>query len=186
MRIVVATGCILEPLRATHAHEMFSVLSDPAIYEFENQPPASEEWLARRFQRLESRCSSDGTELWLNWVVRLAGGELAGYVQATVLPTKASYVAYELNSRYWRQGIGSSAVSAMLEELRIQYGVHRYVAVFKSSNFRSSGLLRKLGFVAASAEESAEYGAEPDELTMVKVPVRGGSWQRPLDSGSLS
>lgn len=36
MRIVIATGCILEPLRATHAHAMFSVLSDPAIYEFES------------------------------------------------------------------------------------------------------------------------------------------------------
>lgn len=168
MRRVVATGCILEPLCATHAHEMFSVLSDPAIYEFENQPPSSEEWLTRRFERLESRWSTDETELWLNWVVRLAGGGLAGYVQATVLPTKASYVAYELNSRYWRQGIGSSAVSAMLEELRVQYGVHTYVAVFKSSNFRSAGLLRKLGFVAATAEQAAEYGADPDELTMVR------------------
>ena len=167
MRIVVATGCILEPLRAMHAHEMFSVLSDPAIYEFENEPPSSEEWLTRRFERLESRCSKDGTELWLNWIVRLPGGELAGYVQATVLPTKTSYVAYELNSRHWRQGIGSSAVSAMLEELRSQYGIHTYVAVFKSSNFRSSGLLRKLGFFPASAEQAADYGAEPDELTMV-------------------
>jgi RimJ/RimL family protein N-acetyltransferase len=167
MRTVIATQCVLEPLVAAHAQEMFSVLSDPAIYEFENQPPISEEWLANRFERLESRRSTDGTELWLNWIVRLAGGELAGYVQATVLPTKASYVAYELNSRYWRQGIGSSAVSAMLEELRIGYGVHTYAAVFKSSNFRSSGLLRKLGFVVASAEQAAEYGAEQDEATMV-------------------
>lgn len=174
MRIVIATGCILEPLRATHAREMFSVLSDPAIYEFENQPPSSEAWLTRRFERLESRCSEDGAELWLNWIVRLAGGEPAGYVQATVLPTKAAYVAYELNSRYWRQGVGSSAVSAMLEELRVQYGVHTYVAVFKSSNFRSPGLLRKLGFVPASAAQAAEYGAEPDELTMVM-----DSWPRP-------
>ena len=28
---------MLEPLTAAHAHEMFAVLSDPAIYEFENQ-----------------------------------------------------------------------------------------------------------------------------------------------------
>lgn len=33
---------------------MFSVLSDPAIYEFENKPPTSEKWLAHRYERLES------------------------------------------------------------------------------------------------------------------------------------
>ena len=45
----------LEPLIAAHAHEMFSVLSDPAIYGFENEAPTSEEWLARRYEQLEQR-----------------------------------------------------------------------------------------------------------------------------------
>ena len=101
MRIVVATGCMLKPLRETHAREMLSVLSDPAIYEFENQPPSSGAWLTRRFERLEGRCSEDGTELWLNWIVRLAGGEPAGYVQATVLPAPnmASIHTWPFSSR---------------------------------------------------------------------------------------
>src|SRR5262245_33981325 len=108
---------------------MFRVLGDPAIYEFENEPPISEEWLARRYELLESRGSPDGTEKWLNWVVRLPTGELGGYVQATVLASGTSYVAYELNSRYWRQGTGSSAVTAMLEELSSTYAVHTFVAI---------------------------------------------------------
>ena len=57
MRAVVASRCTLEPLVAAHAREMFDVLSDPAIYEFENAPPASQEWLTRRFERLEQRWS---------------------------------------------------------------------------------------------------------------------------------
>lgn len=69
-------------------------------------------------ERLESRGPADGSQRWLNWVVRLPGGELAGYVQATVLPDRSSYVAYELASRYWRRGIGSDAVQAMLDELQ--------------------------------------------------------------------
>ena len=145
---------------------MFSVLSDPAIYEFENEAPTSEEWLARRYELLEQRGSADGKEKWLNWVVRLPGGELAGYVQATVLPSAASHVAYELGSRYWRQGIGSSAVTAMLEELRSNSGVHTFVAALKSANFR---LLRSLGFSLASEQQVAEFGGEPDELVMVKT-----------------
>lgn len=39
MRTIEASRCVLEPQVAAHACEMFSVLSDPAIYEFENEPP---------------------------------------------------------------------------------------------------------------------------------------------------
>ena len=73
----------MEPLVAAHAHEMFGVLSDPAIYESANAPPPSEEWLRSRYRRLEQRRSPDGNELWLNWVARVPCGELVGYVQAT-------------------------------------------------------------------------------------------------------
>ncbi len=169
MKTLRASHCTLEPLVAAHAHEMFAVLSDPMIYEFENEPPSSEDWLRKRYTLLESRRSSDGTEKWLNWVVRLPGGELAGYVQATVLQSGASYVAYELASRHWRRGIGSSAVRAMLEELAADYGVHTFVAVLKASNHRSLALLRALGFTPGSPQQVEEFEAEPDERVMCKV-----------------
>lgn len=168
MRTICCSPYLLEPLLAAHAHEMFVVLSDPAIYEFENEPPSNEELLRSRFKRLESRRSSDGKEQWLNWVIRLPSGRLAGYVQATVLENHDAHVAYELNSEHWRQGIGSSAVLAMLQELQDQYEVTNFIAVLKASNFRSQALLKKLGFSAASAEQQALYRAEPDELVMLK------------------
>ena len=71
MRALNAGLCSLEPLVAAHAAQMFEVLSDPAIYEFENEPPRSPELLAQRYERLESRRSTDGAEQWLNWVIRL-------------------------------------------------------------------------------------------------------------------
>jgi RimJ/RimL family protein N-acetyltransferase len=148
---------------------MFNVLSDPAIYEFENAPPVTEDWLTKRFVRLESRGPDDGSEQWLNWVIRLPDGKLAGYVQATVLPDHTSYVAYELNSLHWRQGIGSSAVGAVLQELQEQYGVKVLVVVLKAINYRSEGLLRKLGFGPASKAQEAQHRDEPDELVLVKV-----------------
>jgi ribosomal-protein-alanine N-acetyltransferase len=159
----------LVPLVVAHAPEMFRVLSDPAIYEFENEPPVSEEWLARRYELLESRDSPDGTEQWLNWVVQLPAGDLAGYVQATVLASGTSLVAYELNSRYWRQGIGSSAVTAVLKELCSTYAVHTVVAVLKTANYRSAALLQRLGFSPASQSEAAEFRPDADERVMVKT-----------------
>lgn len=152
---------------------MFDVLSDPAIYEFENAPPQSLAWLTDRYSYLERRGSEDGTEQWLNWVIRLPGGELAGYVQATVLPSGAAYVAYELASRHWRRGIATSAVLAMLEELQSAYGVHMFVAVLKAANHRSSGFLDSLGFAAATEQQFTEFGAEPDERVMVKGRIAG-------------
>ncbi len=168
MRTLAASGCTLEPLVTAHAHEMFSVLSDPAIYQFENEPPPSEDWLMRRYARLENRVSADGTQTWLNWVIRLPSGELAGYVQATVFKSGAALVAYELASRHWRRGIGRLGLSAVLDELNQNYATALFAAVFKSANFRSEGLLVSLGFEPASAEQTAQFGAEPNEKVMVK------------------
>jgi len=63
MRTIETTRLTLEPQTAAHADEMFVVLSDPAVYTYENAPPPSVEWLRARFARLESRRSGDGTEL---------------------------------------------------------------------------------------------------------------------------
>jgi RimJ/RimL family protein N-acetyltransferase len=168
MRTLAAPPYVLEPQLAAHAQEIFSVLSDPAIYEFENAPPIDEEWLRTRFERLESRGSRDGTQQWLNWVIRLPGGKLAGYVQATVFQDRTAYVAYELNSQYWRQGIGSSTIRAVLQELLDKYGVATFIAVLKARNYRSEALLRKLGFVPASEEQTAQHRDKPDELVLFK------------------
>src|SRR5436190_18712321 len=99
MMHVIETGSFtLEPQTAAHAEEMFAVLSDPAIYEHENEPPPSLERLRARFAKLESRRSADGQQQWLNWVIRLPSSELIGYVQATIDPTGRAAIAYELSS----------------------------------------------------------------------------------------
>jgi [ribosomal protein S5]-alanine N-acetyltransferase len=169
MRTLRATQCSLEPQVKAHAREMFQVLSDAAIYEFENEAPPSADWLADRYSLLETRASTDGTEKWLNWVVRVTSGELAGYVQATVLQSGASLIAYELASRYWRRGIGRAALLAMNEELASRYGVSLFVAVLKAANYRSLGLLLNLGFMPGTPQQFIEYEAAPDELVMVKT-----------------
>src|SRR5256885_15929378 len=60
MRVIETGRLTLEPQTAAHAEEMFAVLSDPAIYEYENEPPPSLEWLRSRFTKLESRRSPSG------------------------------------------------------------------------------------------------------------------------------
>src|SRR3990172_3184843 len=120
----IATGRLsLEPQVATHAEEMFGVLSDPAIYEYEDEPPPSVVWLRERFTKLETRRSADGREQWLNWVLRLPSSELIGYVQATVYSDGWASIAYVLASRFWGRGLAREAVQAMISDLVQQYEV---------------------------------------------------------------
>ncbi len=168
MRVITSPRLTLEPQAAAHAEEMFRVLSDPAIYEYENQPPPSVEWLRERFTKLESRQSADGQQQWLNWGIRLSTPELIGFVQATVYPTGRASIAYQLSSAYWGRGLASEAVQAMIVELVGGYNVRHLSAVLKSANQRSRRLLERLGFFSASPELLAEAQVEPGEILMVR------------------
>ena len=163
--------CTLEPQLASHAEEMFGVLCDPAIYEFEGVPPPSVEALRAGYTKRECRLSPDGSEKWLNWVVRSTTGHLTGYVQATVLTSGASYIGYEFSSQYWRRGLASASIRAVLNELSRNYQVHTIVALFKNDNYRSISLLNKLGFVSGSELEVSRYEVPDDEsLLMFHLP----------------
>jgi ribosomal-protein-alanine N-acetyltransferase len=166
MRVIETARFTLEPQIVAHAEEMFVVLSDPAIYEYENQPPPSIEWLRTRFSKLETRLSADGHEQWLNWVIRIPTSELIGYVQATVRAGGHAAIAYELSSAYWGRGLGGGAVKAMISELVEHYKVHSLFAVLKRDNFRSVRLLERLGFSLASPEQHVAHKAAFGEVLM--------------------
>jgi [ribosomal protein S5]-alanine N-acetyltransferase len=156
----------LLPQLEAHADEMFAVLGDPAIYEYENEAPESIEWLRARFARLESRGSADGRQRWLNWVIRAADDQLIGYVQATVLAGGSAYIAYVLGSSHWGRGLASEATAAVMDELSTHDGVTEFFAVLKRDNHRSLRLLERQGFVLASPAVLAAHPIDADELLL--------------------
>ena len=168
MNTLTVGSLTLEPQIAAHAQEMFAVLSDPAIYEYENEPPQSVAGLRERFADLETRLSPNGREQWLNWVIRLPDSRLIGYVQATVHPGGRASIAYELNSAYWGRGLARQAVQAMVRELIEHYGVLRLSAVLKQANQRSFKLLQRLGFTLATPDEHVQAEVERDEFLMLR------------------
>jgi ribosomal-protein-alanine N-acetyltransferase len=174
MRALRAGRLVLEPQVAAHAAEMFALLGDPAIYEFEGAPPETVDWLQRRFAQLESRRSPDGEARWLNWVIRLPSRELAGYVQATVGSRDVAEIAFVLASRHWRRGIGKAAVSAIIEELAATYGVRHFAATLKAGNHRSLALLTSLGF-DHRPPPAGELPCAEDELVRYKSIPRANS-----------
>ncbi|MBK7616694.1 MAG: GNAT family N-acetyltransferase [Burkholderiales bacterium] len=171
MRTLTCQRFTLEPLLPEHAVAMFGVLSDPALYEFEREPPLSVRDLREHYADLATRGSPNGREVWLNWVLRLPTGELVGSVQATVLQGGQADIAYELASAHWSRGLATQAVAAMLDELVAQYGVEGLWAVLKRENLRSLRLLQRLGFTTASAEAVALRDIERDEWLMQRAPM---------------
>jgi ribosomal-protein-alanine N-acetyltransferase len=169
MRSIETAALTLVPQTVAHAEEMFAVLGDPAIYEYEHQPPPSVEWLRTRFARLESRRSADGLEGWLNWVVRVPSSELIGYVQATLRADGSAAIAYVLASPFWGRGLARVAVEAMIAELAESYGVRTLTAVLKQENLRSLRLLERIGFSPASREMHLRYEAEAGEALMMRA-----------------
>lgn len=173
MRNLQTASLTLEPQTAAHAEEMFVVLCDRRIYEYENAPPTSLPWLQARFTRLESRCSADGREQWLNWVIRVFDQRLIGFVQATVHANGSAGIAYELSSAYWGRGFALQAVALMIGELNEHYWVDHLHAVLKSANLRSARLLERLGFVLAPEALCAAQEIDDDEIMMQReIPSR--------------
>jgi RimJ/RimL family protein N-acetyltransferase len=171
MQAIESARVTLEPQTAEHAAEMFVVLSDPALYTYENSPPPSVEWLRTRFEKLETRRSADGTELWLNWVVRLRSSALIGYVQATVFPDGTAAIAYEFSSAYWGRGLAREAAEVLMRELAEHYHVTHFTAVAKTANQRSLRLLERLGFAPAPPDFLPGCPLEPGEI-LVRREVR--------------
>jgi ribosomal-protein-alanine N-acetyltransferase len=159
----------LEPLRASHAPEMFGMLSDPRLYRFvPRDPPPSLESLTARFRTLETRASPAGDEIWLNWVAReKAGNACLGRVEATVRRDRSAYLAYEIAAERWGAGFATEACRRIVTALFDDHGVDRITAEVDTRNAASIRLLERLGFRRGALKQNADHfkGANSDELT---------------------
>ena len=163
----------LEPRTAAHAEEMFAVLAEPALYEFiEEDPPASIEALRQRFARSESRRSPDGSQRWLNWVVRDEALSVAGQVQATVAADLQTHIAYVFGSAFWGRGIAAAAVTQMLDIVAAEFGVSTFFVVAERNNGRSVRLAERLGFAEVAPEFAAQHCTAPHDVLLQKVVRR--------------
>lgn len=148
MKQLITTRLRLVPLRVEHAEAMFSLLSDPRIYEFiQDEPPASLECLQERYRRLQTRHSPDGTQQWLNWIIQpLEGDAYMGFIQATIYTPAAADFAFLLGPAYWGRGIAYEAAVSALHTLSTDYAISSLFAMADKRNVRSISLLTRLGF----------------------------------------
>ena len=153
-----------------HAEELFPVLAEALLYEFiDEEPPESVEALRQKLARSESRKSPDGSEQWLNGVIRDGSQNVAGYVQATVAANFETNVAYAIGSAFWERGIASAAVAQMLEIVATDFGIRRFFIVAERENGRSIRLAERLGFSEAPSELAVRRGTSATDILFLKV-----------------
>ncbi|GHO45793.1 GNAT family N-acetyltransferase [Ktedonospora formicarum] len=148
----------LEPLYPSHALALYEPLQSPAIYEFlPENPPTSSEALTTRYQRLSSRRSPDGQEIWLNWAMRQRRETVyVGLLQASVYPDETAYLAYMLFPPFWRQGYAREGCQRVLDLLFKDYQVHLIVAEIDTRNAASITLIESLGFQRVATKLNAD------------------------------
>ncbi|MEO5879311.1 MAG: GNAT family N-acetyltransferase [Candidatus Eisenbacteria bacterium] len=169
MTLLTAAGLELEPLSVAHADAMFEVLADPELYRYmDNAPPPSVEHLRGLYERQVVGKSPDGSETWLNWVIRRPGHPPMGYVQATVSSAHQAWVAYVLGRRHWGEGHAHAAMDAMLKHLSAARGVVRFLATVEVDNLRSIRLLERLGFRLADAREAGGHHLTETERLYIR------------------
>ena len=169
MQALAAGELVLEPLVAGHAEAMFEVLGDPALYRYlDHPPPPTAEHLRAVYAGVEKRLSPDGSQVWLNWVVRRHGQAPLGYVQATVMPDCTAWVGYVFSVQHRGRGHATQAVRAMLEHLAGDHGIRRFLASVEAENLQSIRLLQRLGFRAAHDSELEGHELSPSERLFVR------------------
>ena len=162
----------LEPLMPEHAPLLAKDLADERLYRFiPTDAPESAEALETRYRKLSSRRSPDGSEVWLNFAMRLREegtlpkASYVGMLEATVFPNRSAYIAYTVFVPFWRQGYAREGCARMLRHLLEDYKVLVVVAEMDTRNAASVSLAEALGFERVGTTLGADHfkGSVSDE-----------------------
>jgi RimJ/RimL family protein N-acetyltransferase len=140
----------MQPLAVDDADEVAPALDDPALHEFIGGSPATADELRRRFRFLAVGHSPDGTEGWLNWVVRdRESTAVVGTAQATLRGSDEALsadIAWVVATPWQGRGFAKEAARAVTEWLFAQ-GVRVVAAYVHPEHAASAGVARSVGMV---------------------------------------
>ncbi|MEV5608077.1 GNAT family N-acetyltransferase [Streptomyces sp. NPDC052225] len=146
----------LEPLTVAHAREAFAFLDDARLHRWTGGAPPAFEDLELRFRRQAAGHSPDGSQGWLNWMVRRrSDGVLVGTVQATLDADGGAEIAWVVGYAFQGHGYGTEGARAMTHWLR-DAGVRRLTAHVHPENIASAGIAGALGLTATDEVDDGE------------------------------
>ena len=140
---------LLEKLSSGHAEEAAATFDDMELHEFTGGRPSTSAELRERYSRLEVASSPDGTQRWLNWMMRdVESGQLVGTVQATIEGTAYidahATIAWVVGLPFQRRGFAIEGARSMVARLEAD-GVVGVSAYIHPDHVASAAIARALG-----------------------------------------
>jgi RimJ/RimL family protein N-acetyltransferase len=136
---------------------MTAVLADPGLYVFTGGGPPTVDELTDRYTAQVRGASSDGHQVWRNWIARLAEtGDAIGSVQATITRADATAdVAWVIGQRWQGRGYATEAALGMVAALADE-GVATITAHVLPENTPSERVAKRLGLTPTDRVEDGE------------------------------
>lgn len=137
----------LRQIKESDVGDFFSIKSDSDLTAKYGQKPHAE--IGQTSRWIEGVLKSYSEKNALFWVITLKGADRAiGGVTLWNLDLESfcGELGYELHRNYWRQGISSEAISAVLDYGFHEMGLNRIEACPLEENSPSKKLLEKFGF----------------------------------------
>lgn len=153
--MIATDRLVLHPLTVEDADEMVDVLADPRLYEFTGGAAPTLDELRTRYARQVAGRSSDGSQSWLNWVVRLAADERPiGFVQATIVDGSAD-IAWVIGTPWQGNGYASEAALALIGWLEVS-GIASITAHIHPNHVASAAVAKAAGLQPTERLEEGE------------------------------
>jgi ribosomal-protein-alanine N-acetyltransferase len=150
---------LLRAIRAEDAEDLYTIFADKEVmrhydlYPFETPEEADDliEFFAESFE----------LEKGIRWgITRKGEQKILGTCGYVVLRRYRGEIGYELAQAYWRQGIMSEALPAIINFGFQQLDLNRIEALVMQENAASAGLLTKLGFTEEGILREYDYFKE--------------------------
>ncbi len=116
--MIVATAFGADPLRAIplttdDIDDLFALLDDRGLHRFTGGQPDTIVELRSRLDRWAAGRFPDGSQAWLNWILRDRSGTAVGTLQATVVDDRAD-VAWVIGTAHQGKGYATAGAQAMV------------------------------------------------------------------------
>lgn len=138
----------LTEVQLDHAPAIFEIFSNLEVLKYYGMDPLQELVQAENFvQHFKNIFENKKGIRWA--IISNDGGRFVGTIGLNNLSigTKKAEVGFEIHPDFWRSGITSEALKAVLEYSFEELGLHRMGAVTFPANDASNGLLKKQGFL---------------------------------------
>ena len=147
----------LKEFKPEFAQDIFKLLSDEGVSNHEARAPFTDLAQAERYihyREFITRKKSEG----IIWAISLRGrDEVIGDIGYSPHHGYNAEIGFKLRSDYWRQGLMTEAIRAVIRFLFSQTDAHRIEATTRPGNLAATSVLEKNGFQKEGIMRECEH-----------------------------